>query len=60
MEIKAKRKLRKMPFDKVFYTDNGRENCHATGYEVCDGDIHNPADWWNEYEDSECNLHYGR
>lgn len=49
-----------MTFDKVFYTENGRENCHATGYEVCIGDVHNSADWWNEYEDSEGNLHYER
>lgn len=49
-----RRELREMPFDKVFQTENGQESCHATGYEVWDGEI-----WWNEYEDSQNNLHYG-
>jgi hypothetical protein len=40
-----------MPFDHEF---NG-ELCHATGYEVF---LH--GEWWNEYEDSEGELHYGR
>lgn len=51
-----RRELEIMPFDHEF---NG-ELCHATGYEVCKGDPKNPADWWNEYEDREGNLHYGR
>lgn len=55
------RELEKMPFDKVFITENGnKEFCHATGYEVCYGNPDDPADWWNEYEDSEENFHYGR
>lgn len=46
-----KRKLKYMPFDKVF----DGINCHATGYEVfIDGE------WWNEYEDEDNNLYYGR
>ncbi len=40
-----------LPMDKEF---NG-ELCHATGYEWYDG-----KEWWNEYEDSDGNLHYGR
>ncbi len=45
------RKLAEMPFDHEF----NNELCHATGYEVLlDGE------WWNEYEDSEGKLHYGR
>lgn len=55
-----RRELDTMPFDKVFITENGNELCHATGYEVCDGNPKNSADWWNEYTDSEGNLYYGR
>lgn len=54
------RELDSMPFDKAFEMPNGGEElCHATGIEVnFDGD---PKDlWWNEYEDSEGNLRYGR
>ena len=55
------RRLEKMPFDKMFITENGnQELCHATGYEVCDGNPKNPSDWWNEYEDDDGNLYYGR
>lgn len=49
-----------MPFDKRFDTANGDELCHATGYEVCNGNPENPADWWEEYIDSNGELHYGR
>ena len=49
--IRMKRELETMPFDHEF----NNELCHATGYEVCIDGI-----WWNEYEDSEGNLHYGR
>ena len=50
-----RRELDYMPFDKLFPTDNGTELCHATGFEVIiDGE------WWNEYEDSDGELHYGR
>ena len=56
-----RRKLKEMPFDKVFKTESGnKEFCHATGYEVCEGNPDNIADWWNEYKDSEGNLYYGR
>lgn len=51
-----RRRLEEMPFDKMF----DGEFCHATGYEVCLGDPDNLADWWEEFEDSEGNLHYGR
>ena len=54
------RELKEMPFDKVFETENGREFCHATGLEICFGNPNKPSDWWNEYEDSEGNFHYGR
>ena len=40
-----------LPMDKEF----GGELCHATGYEWHDG-----KEWWNEYEDADGNLHYGR
>lgn len=56
----SRRKLEDMPYDKVFETSNGEEFCHATGCEVCDGDVNNPADWWNEYKDSDGNFYYGR
>lgn len=57
-----RRELEKMPFDKMFELDNHyhQELCHATGYEVCLGDPDNSVDWWNEYEDSNGDLHYGR
>lgn len=55
------KELEKMPFDKAFETESGNEElCHATGYKVCFGNLNDTADWWNEYEDSDGNLHYGR
>lgn len=53
-------KLETMPFDKVFDTGNGKELCHATGYEVCFEVPDDASAWWNEFQDSEGNLHYGR
>lgn len=44
---KLRRHLDKMPFDKRFDVDGNSELCHATGYEVFDGE-----DWWNEFIDS--------
>ena len=44
---KSRRHLDKMPFDKRFDVDGNSELCHATGYEVFDGE-----DWWNEFIDS--------
>lgn len=57
-----RRELEIMPFDKTFITsENGNEElCHSTGYEVCNGDPSDAANWWNEYEDSNGNLYYGR
>ena len=56
-----RRELDTMPFDKAFTTENGNEElCHATGYEVCLGNPDDASDWWEEFEDSEGNLHYGR
>lgn len=53
------RKLKTMPHDKMFESEDGQELCHATGREVhFDG---NPEyDWWNEYETSDGQLRYGR
>lgn len=42
-------------YDKRFPTENGSELCHSTGYEVFRN-----GEWWNEYEDSAGDLHYGR
>jgi hypothetical protein len=59
--ITAARDLEYMPLDKVFELADGSESlCHATGIEVCMGDVDDPADWWNVYEDAEGNLYYGR
>lgn len=50
-----RKELEEMPYDKGFYVvgeDGERyELCHATGFEV---------DGWNEYEDSNGEMHYGR
>ena len=56
------RELDEMPFDKMFHVNGTEELCHATGREVC-FDEANPQElgnWWEEYEDSEGGLHYGR
>ena len=53
---KMRRELAEMPFDREF----DGISCHATGFEVCDGNPLNPADLWNEYTDTEGNLYYGR
>ena len=52
---KSSRCLEKMPFDKRFDVDGNSELCHATGYEVFDGE-----DWWDEFMDSNGNFQYGR
>lgn len=49
-----RRETENMAFDHVFFTENGQELCHATGYEEFIDGI-----WWNEFEDSEGNLYYG-
>ena len=54
------RKLNSMPFDHVFEVDGNEELCHATGYEVCLGNTEDPADWWDEFVDSNGEFHYGR
>lgn len=54
------RKLHEMPFDKAFEVNGNEQLCHATGWQVCFGNPSEPADWWNEYEDSEGEFHYGR
>jgi hypothetical protein len=56
-KITAERELETMPFDKVFYIGNGRQElCHVTGIEVQDED----GIWWNEYQDSDGDYWYGR
>ena len=57
-----RRKLKEMPFDKVFEVDGNRENCHCTGFEVClsGDDPKDQANWWNEYVDHNGDFHYGR
>ena len=50
-----RRGLEQMPHDHIFWTANGEELCHATGYEV-----NRNGEWWNEYEDSNGERHYGR
>lgn len=52
MNETGRRELEVMPHD--------RNGCHATGYEVCFGDVNNPADWWDEFEDKDGNLNYFR
>ena len=54
------RRTETMPFDKAFEVNGSEQLCHATGWKVCFGNPSDPTDWWNEYEDSEGNLHYGR
>lgn len=49
-----KRKLAVMPYDKTFEVNGRLESCHATGFEMLQGGI-----WWNEYIDSNADLHYG-
>ena len=43
-----------MPFDHAFEVNGNEELCHATGREMFISGI-----WWNEYVDSNGNLHYG-
>ena len=52
---KERRHLEEMPFDKCFDVDGNSELCHATGYEVFDGE-----DWWDEFVDSNGDFQYGR
>ena len=55
--VRRMERLEEMPFDHVFSTGRGEELCHATGAEVSfDGG----GEFWNEYEDAEGGLHYGR
>lgn len=57
METPIVRELGYMPFAMTFETPDGNEElCNSTGYEVTWDNI----DWWNEYEDNDGNLYYGR
>ena len=61
--IKFEKELKVMPFDMMFEVSEGRQElCHATGIEVCFdwGNPNDPADWWNEYQDSDGEFWYGR
>lgn len=53
--IEDREELDEIPFDKVFNVDGNEEFCHATGYAVkIDGE------WWDEFEDRNGGVHYGR
>ena len=57
MKITRRYEKETMPYDMTFETENGREYCHATGYEVTfEGD----NTYWNEYVDRNGEYHYGR
>ena len=43
-------------FDKMFEVGRNQELCHHTGFYIVD----ERGDEWNEYEDREGGLHYGR
>ena len=51
----TREELNVMPFDKRFDVDGSDELCHATGYEVF-----YLGEWWNEYVDSNGDIHLGR
>lgn len=58
-----KRRKCNICFDKTFTNDDGQQvTCHHTGYEVhFEGDFCGPYEnWWNEYEDCDGNIYYGR
>lgn len=48
------RVLETMPFDHTFEVNGSEELCHATGREMFLSGV-----WWNEYIDSNGDLHYG-
>lgn len=48
------RETETMPFDHAFEVNGNEELCHATGMEMFISGI-----WWNEYVDSNGDLHYG-
>lgn len=53
--MEERKELDVIPFDKMFYVNGNQQLCHSTGYEVMiDGE------WWNEYEDMDGEMHYGR
>ena len=57
MKITGRYEKETMPYDMAFEIENGRECCHATGYEVTfEGD----NTYWNEYVDRYGEYHYGR
>ena len=52
---KERRYLEEIPFNKRFDVDGNSELCHATGYEVFDGE-----DWCDEFVDSNGDFQYRR
>ena len=57
--MRIERELETIPMDHVFDVDGNEQLCHATGIEVLFGED-KPENWWNEYEDDNGGLHYGR
>ncbi len=56
-ELTMKRiELNTIPYDQGFETSNGWEICVATGYAVYDEATNR---WWNEYVDSDGEIHLG-
>lgn len=64
MKEVARKNCDREVFDHSFQVDGNQELCHSTGYEVLmdmgtdiDG---NPLgqEWWDEFEDSNGDLHY--
>jgi len=49
--------IERMPMDKAFIVDGNEQLCHATGIMV---DFHDGSGSWNEYIDSNGDLHYER
>ena len=54
MTYKKRRRTAMMPFDMGFFVNGNYELCHATGYQVFDGQV-----WWNEYINSMGEYEYG-
>lgn len=60
MQNNLRRELDYIPYDHVFMVNGNEELCHATGYEVCEGNPEDSSDWWNEYIDSNGDIQLGR
>ena len=62
IKVKAEKRKEMKETGRILLEDMplDRDGCHATGYCVCLGNPSDPADWWNEYEDEDGDLHYMR